>query len=802
VKYPSISVALRVIVAMLVGVFVALVILEEDPQVKEKVGTYINTFMSTTYSCCFDAKVKRISLFTGEIELQAVTVSACNSAQWSWCADHITVSISLVRLITERICAISYALQGLQAHTVMQGTHMPLLDHIKDLVVIPSSIPTEFVGLTVHQGIATVQGIGGYTCTTPFDIDLLRIRNKSLLKITAAVHEGVVCKEDMVCIRQVAGTFSADIDADVGTLHDVLIRGNGVVSLLGITSRYHVAGTIADGLQLEYYSDDRTVQGTLQYNTELKTELTIALKGGAYALGYQAQDLEGQARGSLSYDIRTGTIAGDYLIDFKKDTYADTIMGTISSAPGADIHITGSCHDHVLKASLGRDTIWVKQIEYVVRDALVFSLQGTKDFVFTGSAQIEPLLPLVPFPGFCGTGMLSFVGTYVPEGISVIVDLNNAALRIPSTYNLIKSAHARCIFMMHEWCCEIQDLEVQFYKGSITAQKSKIYFDNTGAVVWGSAPILLHHCFVSWQKDIFMQFSGACLVHYAKGTGVSCKSYLMLERSYIRGNILAPEFQKKILSSTANSSQSMPAITIDILIHSREPVSVKTPFLDAAAHITLALQGTLPHIDGSGEIKLMQGKLKFPYKPLYVTEGTLYFLPGQLYDPHIELTAKNSIKKYSVGMSIRGTIKEPVLSFESSPMLEEPQIITLLLGGSEDGSLYFAMPEMIMLSLKNMLFGSAESSSKVAHYFKKLLRPLENIRIVPSFTDQSGRGGVRGSLVVEVNDRWRGFIEKNFNLSEDVKFGVEYDISDDASIRGVRDERGDIGGEIEMRWKL
>ncbi len=33
-------------------------------------------------------------------------------------------------------------------------------------------------------------------------------------------------------------------------------------------------------------------------------------------------------------------------------------------------------------------------------------------------------------------------------------------------------------------------------------------------------------------------------------------------------------------------------------------------------------------------------------------------------------------------------------------------------------------------------------------------------------------------------------------------WGVEYFFADDIAIRGIRDERGDLGGEIEMRWKF
>jgi len=45
-------------------------------------------------------------------------------------------------------------------------------------------------------------------------------------------------------------------------------------------------------------------------------------------------------------------------------------------------------------------------------------------------------------------------------------------------------------------------------------------------------------------------------------------------------------------------------------------------------------------------------------------------------------------------------------------------------------------------------------------------------------------------------------IQKNFSLTEDTKFELEYFFSDDITLRAIRDERRDIGGEVELRWKF
>ena len=51
-----------------------------------------------------------------------------------------------------------------------------------------------------------------------------------------------------------------------------------------------------------------------------------------------------------------------------------------------------------------------------------------------------------------------------------------------------------------------------------------------------------------------------------------------------------------------------------------------------------------------------------------------------------------------------------------------------------------------------------------------------------------------------MSDELSAVIEKNFSLPEDTKIKIDYAISDDVSVRGIRDERGDFGSEVEFRW--
>ena len=103
-----------------------------------------------------------------------------------------------------------------------------------------------------------------------------------------------------------------------------------------------------------------------------------------------------------------------------------------------------------------------------------------------------------------------------------------------------------------------------------------------------------------------------------------------------------------------------------------------------------------------------------------------------------------------------------------------------------------------MQNIKSMLFGYDQS--QMSRYFGKLFKPFKSIHLVPSFIDQSGRGGLRGAIEIDISERFRALIQKNFSLTEDTRFELEYLVSDDISVRATRDIRRDLIGEVEMRY--
>jgi len=425
------------------------------------------------------------------------------------------------------------------------------------------------------------------------------------------------------------------------------------------------------------------------------------------------------------------------------------------------------------------------------------SLQGCVDYGFL--ADIARMFGTV----VSGEGTVLVEGRLGLDCIDVRLKLEDASVRVPYIYNVIEQASASLQFFLKKRLLRMEDVRIKLHKGVLDSSRIVVQLDTDNHISFLYAPIRWHDCFMSWDKNLFVCCSGAGFVGYTPTEGALVSGFVMIDRSHIGSNIFASEFQRQLTAVSSRPFTDSPKVRLQVHGTTRRPLQVKTSFLEASGHADLHVEGPSSNLMVHGKIDEVQGSFLFPYKPLFIRNATLEMLPHQgAGDSTVEVVAENAIKGYHIEMRISGSANAPKISFSSTPQLSEEQIIGLLWGGSEEGSLYVAMSASIMQSLEKLIVGPSENSSHLMTSLKNFFKPLGSVRFVPSFTDQSARGGLRGSLAVEVNDRLRGTIKQNFDLPQDVMLEVEYALSDDARIRGFKDERGDLGAEFETSWKF
>lgn len=433
-------------------------------------------------------------------------------------------------------------------------------------------------------------------------------------------------------------------------------------------------------------------------------------------------------------------------------------------------------------------------------------LQG-KEFdhrLFAGSIQLASCADIIEnVTGYKldGEGKIDLYGIVDYPRLSLKTKFSQGAIRLPHLYNCINKFEVTGSIDT-ERNIKLRSLDCDLYEGSFHCKNAYVQCDENWQPTFMYVPLIADHCLINEKKNIFSSISGNILLSKNDASIPCISGNLILNRSHLSDSIFSGALSELCCQySPAIMPSRWADMQCDLQIETEHPIHVKTTFLDTQAKAIIKLKGRMQAPEVSGNIVLDGGTLLFPYKSLVITKGLVTINEQQLNDPFIELVAKNIIKKYLISLNVQGSLNHHEIIFSSNPPLKDQQIIGLLFAGSEEESLKSIAPALVMSNIKQLLFSSDPNS--IAHRFlDPTFQPLSNVHFIPSFNDQLGRGGMRGTFEIDINDRWRAMIQKNFNLSEDTHVELEYLLSDEISIKGIRDEHRDISGEVEMRLKF
>ncbi len=384
------------------------------------------------------------------------------------------------------------------------------------------------------------------------------------------------------------------------------------------------------------------------------------------------------------------------------------------------------------------------------------------------------------------------------------IKLQGGQLYIPETRNLIQKISLPFTIDTKNRKIDIENFHLGCSKGSIKSPKITCTLSPALTITQLHVPLEINNLFINWKKDFYGFMYGTAVIQKSPKKHFNLQGNLVLKKSLLKNNVFSEDVTGGLYSTFSFLNYFDRPFDMGVIIKSEEPLLIKTTSLDTQAHFDIAMNfvhnDEIPKIHGA--ISLHDGFLQFLNNKLYIEYGKVQFMTSQMNDPLINLVAKNKIKKYWVTLQVTGSLQKPTVLLESYPALREEQILSLLLAGSENASLQADFPAMLMQNLHTMLLGNKKIIPKATAFFDKLTRSLKYVQITPNFTDQSGRGGIKGIVSIDLNDQLHAQIQKNFNMQEDFAFQIEYLLSDDINIKIIKDQREELGSEVEVRFKL
>lgn len=196
-------------------------------------------------------------------------------------------------------------------------------------------------------------------------------------------------------------------------------------------------------------------------------------------------------------------------------------------------------------------------------------------------------------------------------------------------------------------------------------------------------------------------------------------------------NAVLPSADERLVGPTEAVEKDPYRVTSEITMTLGDDVRVDTYGL--SGHITGSMtQRTLPGepTRATGELQIRDGEYVALARKLDIERGRLIFNGGLLVDPAVDIRAVKVFPDVKAGVNVRGSLREPRLTFFSEPSYPQTQIVSLLLaGGGLEDTQAFGQP------------GSPGASSEAAKQAAALLAAQlgRNIGLPDISVESSGR---------------------------------------------------------------
>lgn len=845
----------KIFIPLIIGLILSLAIFLHEPRLHNWLEETIQRSFSQSFDCSMHGRLSKFSFLFPLLCIENMHVSSLKGdEEWQWHCKRFTIRTNWWDLLIKKTVNLTIDLEDVVVDSCLINNRLAIEAHIKKMLEdTPLPVKILLSSVAIHNGSFLAhddEKNKKFLCS--WNIHLKQHTNDTL-SLNGKIHNAAVCSADHYLLKDVEGTLSASIAPNNSInaqahlsyflpwltdqkcslcascldnnatctlfnennsllFDDITLRkkddqwlfsGQAICSLssaeilclpqsLSALCRIAMSGHM-DGTMIPKFEGSIIINDLSYKDNSLCSEAELALQGNCLS-----------CVGQLKVATQQGTFKGDMHLDYEKSAAHIVLKNATTLNLGNAIIPQEKgvleCNLFDWNALDGFLTI----AAHDNKDSLVFAIQGEAhgpDFhIQMPFSNIKSLLKHTCNFDLQGQGSINFKGNYGQQKIKGFFYTEESLIRLPGTYNFMKEYKSLVSIDLQNKEIHLEDIACHLYRGQIVCKNARFYFDDTLKPCFMYAPFLFDNVLLHFKKDMFTIFSGAICFEQRGNTLPTCKGHVILNRSQLKENIFSLAFQKELFH---HAGKTMPAFDVffDLLVETKEPIRVRTVLLDTDVHTKISIQNSLknPHI--SGMMSVVSGSIALPSKPLFITKGEVSFLPGALHDPVIEFVAKNKIKKYNVIMSVTGSLQNPIILLDASPPLTQEQIVSLLLGGSED-SFGSALSTALIHNIKHIIFDTEHNPSKLHTAINTLFSPLRHIYLVPSFSDQTGRAGLRGAIEMDIGERWHALIQKNFNLSEDLWFEAEYAASDELTIRGFRDEHRDIGAEMEFRWKF
>ena len=823
-------------------------IIQENKNIQKKIFTKLITIIEKEWSIDIKVEYYKINFFTGKVFLKSGSLGSSLSDQknFSWAFDRLILRFSRFDIIFKKILKIDLNFENIRAKSTLCNGIPTIKEHLEKIIVQDSSINVKINSLNIKniifEIIDTKKPIIFYL---PGNLGIKIISNKYWTGFLN-LNNSAIFYNKQILVKNIKTSFIFSQNY-IGNRPELVLTGAFDSAYLADTKKYkinfknNILNINSDNFDLgvDFLSKDKiNIFGNIQFNDIIQINKLFDLK-----INYE-KFLTGNIKFNLFYDSKS--VFGDFnLFDFDsyfgKTDFSGDIVYDLSDGD-KKIHLKNTSNIKIFSnlilspRSLSLDfdltknrlninaqnnidklnldlvispTVYIENFSYFKnnKNFIICAIKNYEDKLLYGNINFSLLKGFLPinYKKFIlgKFNSLNFIinqnDLNLPTGQ---ISLNNGKVSLKNIYNPIESLNSNFLLKNNFKELILSDFNINFLKGTICCKLGSIEFDDYFEIKNLNIPINFTNFLFNFNRSFYTLFDADLNLTKDNKRNFYVVGKINLSKSYL--NSVALNFDlKTIVNRELNYfDNNNKLIDFDIDILTKTPLKVKGGLFDLNVDANLKFKAGYDNIGlidpilvGSLDVK--DGSLNFLDKKLYIDYGKIQFIPNNFNDPIINLVAKNKINKYLVNLQATGYLSNPKIILESFPKMNKKQILGLLLSGSNDINL---QSQFSFLLQKNL--SSIASNNQSDNFLKKLLNPFKYVQITPNFINHPGKNGFNGCIDVDLGEQLHAKIQKDFNLQDDLSVQLDYFLTDEINLRLLKDQRDELGAEVEVRVTL
>jgi translocation and assembly module TamB len=245
-------------------------------------------------------------------------------------------------------------------------------------------------------------------------------------------------------------------------------------------------------------------------------------------------------------------------------------------------------------------------------------------------------------------------------------------------------------------------------------------------------------------------------------------------------------------------------VRLDLHVNSTPELQVQTSLARVSGNVDLRMRGTAARPIVLGRVNLLEGTISFNATKYRLERGDITFTNPVRIEPGLDVELSARVRDYDITLGFHGPINKLTPSYRSDPPLSSSDIISLLALGRTAGET--ANPAMIGTSQYQPTVSESASGALIGQALNSTMNSrvqrlfgVSRLKIDPNVGGALNAGLARVTVEQTVSNKLTLTYITNLNQSAQQIIQFEYNVNNNVSIVGVRDQTGVVSFDVLLR---